>query len=89
MSTKIHIHCAWTYVHTNRFTIVLCFESTYRPSSDAIHNTYFFPGDEAAYAAAVSLDCYNGFWDSSKSYDKYFKWSLSVYPTNNIIKIIM
>lgn len=83
MSTKMHIHCACTHVHTNKFTLVLVFECTYRPCSYAIHTTYFFTGDEAAYAAAVSLDCYNGFWDSSKSYDKYFIWSLSVYPTNS------
>lgn len=58
----------WMYLQT----LQLCYTTT-----------YFFTGDEAAYAAAVSLDCYNGFWDSSKSYDKYFIWSLSVYPTNS------
>ena len=36
MSTKIHIHGACTHVHTNKFTVVLSFESTYRPFSDVI-----------------------------------------------------
>lgn len=50
-----------TCAHKQMYSSFCFFESTYRPCSDAIHGDYFFPGDEAAYAAAVSLDCYNGF----------------------------